>query len=141
MQTQTGAKPHSGMTDDQITLLKMVLDYLGDQNSRLSTYSQRVASQISLLQGQGNSLQAGDWIQMAQILSVEALRRDIGARRIAESIYPLVDGSERLTPLAYIPAPFATKQLLKFSGLTVSRQIEQLLQGVISELQTMIRGR
>ncbi|MEX2437773.1 MAG: hypothetical protein WD449_00805 [Candidatus Babeliales bacterium] len=136
---QKQAIPPAGMKPEQITLLKMALEYLGDQNGRLSDYAKRVQSQVVLLQSQGSQLHTDDWVKMAKILTVEAVSRDIGAERIAETIYPLVDGSgQYVKALAYIPAPFATNQLLQFTGVSLESDVKQLLTKVISQLQRMI---
>ena len=117
----------------------MALEYLGDQDSNFSRYAKRIKSQMALLQSHGRPLTTQDWVQMAKILSIEAISRDIGAQRIAKSIYPLVDGLGQYAPaLSYIPAPFATNQLLSFTGTEVSPQIRRLLTDVIIELQKLV---
>lgn len=122
-----------------LTLLKMALEYLGDQDSNFSRYAKRIKSQLALLQSRGRPLTTQDWVQMAKILSIEAISRDIGAKRIAKSIYPLVDGLGQYAPaLTFIPAPFACNQLLSFTGTEVSPQIRRLLTEVILELQKLV---
>ncbi|MEX2352226.1 MAG: hypothetical protein WD529_07315, partial [Balneolaceae bacterium] len=94
---------------------------------------------ISLMRKEGQLLKMADWVKMAKILSVEALRRDVGAKRIAESIYPLVDGSRQpVASLAYVSADFATSKLLQLTGVKVEPDIKKLLSQVIHELQLMI---
>lgn len=117
----------------------MALEYLGDQDSNFSRYAKRIKSQVALLQSRGRPLTTQDWVQMAKILSIEAIGRDIGAERIAKSIYPLVDGLGQYAPaLSFIPAPFACNQLLNFTGTEVSPQIRRLLTDVIFELQKLV---
>lgn len=127
------------MKPGQITLLKMALEYLGDSGSSFSRYAKRVKSQVSLLQSQGRPLGTAEWVQMAKILSVEAISRDIGAERIAKTVYPLVDGlGQYAVAVSHIPAPFATNQLLALTGSYVSPQLRRLLTDVIAELQKMV---
>jgi hypothetical protein len=133
MSTQTG------LNEKQITLLKMALEYLGDQNGQAGTYAKRIKSQVELIQAGNDSITTNDWVKMAKVLSYEAIQRDIGAERIAETIYPLLDGSgQYLRGLSYIPASFATDKLLKFAGVSVSPEIKRLLIDVVSELQKMV---
>lgn len=127
------------MSSGQQTLLDMALDYMSRQNGSLAVHATRLEGQISLMRKEGQLLKMADWVKMAKILSVEALRRDVGAKRIAESIYPLVDGSRQpVASLAYVSADFATTKLLQLTGVKVEPDIKKLLIQVIHELQTMM---
>ncbi len=129
------------MNSGHLTLLNMALEYLGDRSSDFSVYAKRITSQLTLLQSRGRPLTTGDWVGMAKILSMEAISRDIGAERIAKTVYPLVDGlGQYATTLSYIPAPFACQQLLSLSGTQVSPQVRRLMTDVIVQLQTLVKA-
>ena len=129
------------MNPGQLTLLKMALEYLADRPCGYACYAKRIKSQLALLQAGGQPITAADWVRMAKILSVEAISRDIGAERIAKTIYPLVDGlGQHANTLCYIPAPFACNQLLSFTGTNVSPQVRRLLTDVIAELQKLVKA-
>ena len=128
------------MNPGQLTLLKMALEYLAGQPCGYACYAKRITSQLALMQQGGNPITMADWVRMAKILSVEAISRDIGAERIAKTIYPLVDGlGQHANTLCYIPAPFACNQLLSFTGTSVSPQVRRLLTDVIAELQKLVK--
>ena len=128
------------MNPGQLTLLKMALEFLADQPRGYACYAKRVTSQLALMQQGGQPITAADWAMMAKILSTEAISRDIGAERIAKTIYPLVDGlGQHATTLCYIPAHLACSQLLSFTGTSVSPQVRRLLTDVISELQKLVK--
>jgi hypothetical protein len=92
------------------------------------------------MQQGGHPITMADWVRMAKILSMEAISRDIGAERIAKTIYPLVDGlGQYANTLCYIPAPFACNQLLSITCTSVSPQVRRLLTDVISELQKLVK--
>ncbi|TYP93534.1 hypothetical protein LX73_1240 [Fodinibius salinus] len=127
------------MNPDHITLLKMALEYLGDRPESYARYAKRIKSQLALLQSCGRPITINDWTRMAKLLSEEAISRDIGAERIAKTIYPLVDGlGQHARTLAYIPAPFACQQLLRLTRINASTQIRQLLTQVIIQLQKLV---
>ncbi|MDZ7659470.1 hypothetical protein [Fodinibius sp.] len=127
------------MNPDHITLLKMALEYLGDRPEPYGRYAKRIKSQLALMQSYGRPITISDWTRMAQLLSEEAISRDIGAERIAKTIYPLVDGlGQHANTLAYIPAPFACQQLLRLTGMNVSNQVKMLLTEVIIQLQKLV---
>jgi hypothetical protein len=129
------------MNSGQLTLLKMALQYLAGRHSNYSRYAGRINSQLDLLQSTGQPVTTKDWVVMAKILSTEAISRDIGAQRIAKTIYPLVDGlGQYANTLCYIPAPFACNQLLSFTCTSVSPQVRRLLTDVISELQKLFKS-
>jgi hypothetical protein len=134
MMTQTGFSPQ------QIRLLKTALQYLAGQNGHLATYAQRLKEQVEIVQAEaGGTIPQAEWVRMAKILSIQAIDSDIGAKRIAERIYPLVDGSwQYANKLAYIPASFAVNQLLALANVEVSQQVRTLLTDVVKELQKMI---
>ena len=128
------------MNSGHLILLKMALQYLAGRRSNYSRYAGRISSQLDLLQSTGQPVTTKDWVVMAKILSTEAISRDIGAERIAKSIYPLVDGlGQYANTLCYIPAPFACSQLLSFTGTSVSPQVRRLLIDVIIELQKLVK--
>ncbi len=119
----------------------MALEYLADQPCGYACYAKRITSQLALMQQGGNPITMADWVRMAKILSVEAISRDIGAERIAKTIYPLVDGlGQHANTLCYIPAPFACNQLLSFTSTSVSPQVRRLLTDVIAELQKLVKS-
>ncbi len=119
----------------------MALAYLADRSSDFSVYATRITTQLALLQSRGRPLTTGDWVGMAKILSMEAISRNIGAERIAKSIYPLVDGlGQYATTLSYIPAPFACQQLLSLTGTQASPQVRRLMTDVIAELQQLVKA-
>ena len=127
------------MNPDHITLLKMALEYLGDQPKSYARYAKRIKSQLALMQSCRRPITINDWTRMAKLLSEEAISRDIGAERIAKTIYPLVDGlGQHARTLCYIPAPFACQQLLRLTGMRVSNQIKALLTEIIIELQELV---
>ena len=79
---------------------------------------------------------------MAITLGTQALADDIGARQIAESIYPILDGSgQHLARYATLPAESATSFLLWATGLskTIDPTMTNLLVQVVSELQALSR--
>ena len=126
------------MNPDHTTLLKMALEYLGDRPESYARYAKRIKSQLALLQSYGRPITMSDWTRMAKLLSEEAISRDIGAERIAKTIYPLVDGlGQHARTLCYIPAPFACQQLLRLTRVNASTQIRQLLTQVIIQLQKL----
>ncbi|WP_440999799.1 hypothetical protein [Fodinibius sp. SL11] len=127
------------MNPNHIPLLKMALEYLGDHPQPYGRYAKRIKSQLALMQSYGRPITIQDWTRMAKLLSEEAISRDIGAERIAKTIYPLVDGlGQHATTLCYIPAHLACQQLLRFTGISVSNQIKALLTEVIIELQKLV---
>ena len=129
------------MHPNHIPLLKMALDYLGDHPQPYGRYAKRIKSQLALMQSYGRPITIQDWTRMAKLLSVEAISRDIGAERIAKTIYPLVDGlGQHANTLCYIPAPFACNQLLSFTSTTASPQVRRLLTDVIAELQKLVKS-
>ena len=131
------------VTANQLTLIKMALEYLSGQNGTPAEYARRVKGQIDLMHNSGEPPKTQDWVTMAKVLSSQALSRDIGPRRIADAIYPLIMDANRqfMTPIAYIPAPYATNKLLSFTGIKVEPEIKTLLVGVIKELQGMVKHR
>jgi hypothetical protein len=129
------------MTSGQLTLLKMALEYLADRPCGYACYAKRIKTQVALMQAGGQPITTADWVRMAKILSVEAISRDIGAQRIAKTIYPLVDGLGQYAVAAtHIPAPFACNQLLSCTGTSVSPQVRRLLTAVIAELQKLVKA-
>lgn len=110
---------------------------------RYIKYAKLIKSQIEIIEEVDNrSLAVSDWINMAIELGRQALVRDIGAKRIAESIYPLVDGSGQLERYVKIPAGPATHFLLGLTGTydMLSDQERNFLVKIIGELQSMIRN-
>ena len=130
----------AGLSPEQMRLLKTALQYLAGQNGHLATYAQRVKEQVEIVQDEGGGrITQTEWARMAKILSIQAIDRDIGAKRIAERIYPLMDGSwQYANKLAYFPASIAVHQLLALANVQVSQQVRKLLTDVIKELQIMI---
>lgn len=119
----------------------MALEYVSGQKGTPAEYARRVKGQIDLMHQSGEPLDTRDWVTMAKVLSSQALSRDIGTRRIAEAIYPLIMDANRqfMTPIAYIPAPYATGKLLNFAGINADPEIKTLLTGVVKQLQAMIK--
>ncbi|MAO65685.1 MAG: hypothetical protein CL666_11865 [Balneola sp.] len=112
--------------------------------SRYINYIRTIQNQIQIIEKMENrSLNVGDWIKMAIELGRQALKRDIGPKRIAESIYPLVDGSGQFSSYAKISAGAATHLLLIWTGTIRSIRPEErvLLVDVIAELQKLYLSR
>ncbi|MEX2604516.1 MAG: hypothetical protein WD361_09940 [Gracilimonas sp.] len=108
--------------------------------ARYVKYVRAVQTQVEIIRKVENrTLTLADWINMAIELGRRALERDIGARRIAESIYPLVDGSGQFSDYAKISAGAATHLLLLWSGTfrTLRPEEKALLVDVIAELQKL----
>ncbi|MDZ7692059.1 MAG: hypothetical protein U5K69_13165 [Balneolaceae bacterium] len=127
------------MKPGHLTLLKMALEYLADRPCGYACYAKRIKGQLALMQAGGDPITAADWARMAKILSIEAISRDIGAKQIAKTVYPLVDGlGQYANGLTYIPAHLATTQLLRITGTNVSGQVKTLLTEVIIELQKLV---
>ncbi|WP_322576339.1 hypothetical protein [Fodinibius sp.] len=108
--------------------------------ARYVKYARAVQTQVEIIRKVENrTLTLSDWINMAIELGRRALERDIGARRIAESIYPLVDGSGQFSSYAKISAGAATHLLLLWSGTfgTLRPEEKALLVDVIAELQKL----
>ena len=123
-------------------LIQFALDFMSADSpsaARYMKYARAVQTQIGIIQGLENrSLGAKDWINIAIELGRQALERDIGAKRIAESIYPLVDGSGQFSTYAGLSASAATNLLLIWSGTFSLRPEEKaLLVDVIAELQKL----
>lgn len=123
-------------------LIQFALDFMAVDSpsvARYLKYVRAVQSQIGIIQGLENrSLGAKDWMNMAIELGRQALERDIGAKRIAESIYPLVDGSGQFSTYAGISASAATNLLLVWTQTFSLRPEEKaLLVDVIAELQKL----
>jgi hypothetical protein len=123
-------------------LIQAALDFMAIDSpsaARYITYVRAIQSQIGIIQGiENRPLTAKDWISIAIELGRRALERDIGAKRIAESIYPLVDGSGQFSNYSGISASAATNLLLIWSGTFSLRPEEKaLLVDVIAELQKL----
>lgn len=130
------------MPKHRFDLLSMAISFMAEKNKNRNLYikyAQQVHNQIAIIeQVEQRPMQKGDWLQMAMTLGKQALKQDIGARQVAESIYPILDGSgQHLANYANIPAESATKFLLWYTGL--SKKIEpdliDLLVQIVSELQ------
>lgn len=132
------------MSTQRFELLKMAIRFMAGRNKNTSTYieyAERVRSQVAIIETEeGRKLQMADWLEMAKTLGMQALQRDIGARQIAESIYPLVDGSrQHLARYANVPAGPATQLLLWATGMSskIDPQLKALLIQIVGELQKM----
>ena len=129
------------MPKHRFDLLSMAMSFMAEKNKRnlYLKYAQRVHNQIAIIeQIERRPMQMGDWLQMAMTLGKQALQQDIGARQIAESIYPILDGSgQHLAKYANIPAESATKLLLWYTGLSkkIEPDLTALLIQVVAELQ------
>ncbi|MDZ7660459.1 MAG: hypothetical protein U5J89_14365 [Fodinibius sp.] len=124
-------------------LIQSALDFMSLDSpsaARYVKYARAVQTQVEIIRKVENrTLTLSDWINMAIELGRRALERDIGARRIAESIYPLVDGSGQFSSYAKISAGAATHLLLLWSGTfgTLRPEEKALLVDVIAELQKL----
>lgn len=124
-------------------LIKFALGYMLSKNKsveRYIKYAKLITSQVELIEKiEKRPLTVGDWVHMAIELGRLALVKDIGAKRIAESIYPLVDGSGQLKRYVGIPAGPATNFLLGLTGTynMLSNQERNLLVKIIGELQSL----
>jgi len=125
-------------------LLNLALSFMGStQRSRsiYEKYTKLVRHQIAIIeQTEGRRLQKKDWMDLAIELGTQALADDIGARQIAESIYPVLDRSgQSLARYAHMPAESATSFLLWITGLskTIDPKLTTLLAQVIGELQAL----
>jgi hypothetical protein len=130
------------MPKHRFDLLLMAISFMTKKEKTRNLYlkyAKQVHSQIALIEHtEGRPLQMADWLHMAMTLGKQALKQDIGARQIAESIYPVLDGSgQHLARYAYIPAGPATSFLLKRTGLSASLdpELTDLLVRIIAELQ------
>tara|TARA_R100001143_G_scaffold62665_2_gene66592 strand:- start:2343 stop:2756 length:414 start_codon:yes stop_codon:yes gene_type:complete len=132
-------------TSPREELLKFALGYMVSKNhsvERYIKYAKLIRSQVELIQKiENRPIAVSDWIQMAIELGRQALVREIGAKRIAESIYPLVDGSGQLKPYVSFPAGPATNLLLGFTGTynSLTNRERRFLVQIISELQNLHR--
>lgn len=132
------------MPKHRLDLLLMAVSFMTKKEKNRSLYlkyAKQVHSQIAIIeQIERRPLQMADWLHMATTLGKQALKQDIGARQIAESIYPVLDGSgQHLAKYAYIPAGPATSFLLKRTGLSASLdpELTDLLVRIIAELQRL----
>ena len=132
------------MPKHRFDLLAMAISFMAKKNKNRNLYikyAQQVHNQIAIIeQIERRPMQKGDWLHMAMTLGKQALKQDIGARQIAESIYPVLDGSgQHLAKYAYVPAGPATSFLLKRTGLSnkIDPELTELLVRIISELQTI----
>ena len=129
------------MPKHRFDLLAMAMSFMAEKNKRnlYLKYAQQVHNQIAIIeQIEKRPMQKSDWLQMAMTLGKQALKQDIGARQIAESIYPILDGSgQHLANYANIPAESATKFLLWYTGLSkkIEPDLANLLVQIIAELQ------
>jgi|SRR6056297_1116940 len=130
------------MPKHRLDLLLMAISFMAKKNKNRDLYikyAQQVHNQIAIIeQIEKRPMQKGDWLQLAMTLSKQALKQDIGARQIAESIYPILDGSgQHLANYANIPAESATKFLLWYTGLSkkIDPDLARLLVQIIAELQ------
>ena len=128
-------------------LLKLALAFMGNSNKTRPLYlkyARLVHHQIAMIeQADGRRLQKKDWMDMAITLGTQALADDIGARQIAETIYPILDRSgQHLARYAHLPAESATSTLLWITGLSKSLdpRMTRLMVQVIGELQELIRS-
>lgn len=136
-----------GMSKGRFELLKMAITYMAKRDKsagRYLEYAERIRNQVAIIEAQeGRALQTSDWMGMAKTLGMQALQQDIGARQIAESIYPLLDGSRhKLAQYANLPAGSATNLLLWATGMShkIDPQVKDLLIQTIGELQNMSIG-
>jgi len=127
-------------------LLDLAIAFMGTPHKSQPLYlkyARLVRHQIAMIeQAEGRRLQKKDWMDMAITLGTQALADDIGARQIAESIYPILDGSgQHLARYATLPAESATSFLLWATGLskTIDPTMTNLLVQVVSELQALSR--
>jgi len=132
----------SDMPKHRFDLLAMAISFMAEKNKNRNLYwkyAQKVREQIAIIeQIERRPMRKADWMQMALTLGKQALSQDIGARQIAESIYPILDGSgQHLANYARIPAEPATKLLLWYTGLSkkIDPELTGLLIRVIGELQ------
>lgn len=130
------------MPQHRFDLLSMAISFMAEKNKNRNLYwkyAQKVRDQIAIIeQIERRPMRKADWLQMALTLGKQALGQDIGARQIAESIYPILDGSgQHLANYARIPAEPATKLLLLYTGLSkkIEPDLVELLVRVIGELQ------
>lgn len=128
------------------TLLDLALSFMGTtqrSQSLREKYIRLVRHQIAIIeQTEGRRLQKKDWMDLAITLGKQALADDIGARQIAESIYPILDRSgQSLATYAALPAESATSFLLWVTGLstTIDPKMTTLLVQVVGELQALSR--
>jgi hypothetical protein len=135
------------MHQPYMNLIQSALDFINvdsPSTSRYIAYARAVQNQIQIIEKmEKRSLTIADWVQMAIELGRRALERDIGAKRIAESIYPLVDGSGQFSSYAKLSASAATHLLLIWTGTIRSIRPEErtLLIDVIAELQKLYLSR
>jgi hypothetical protein len=135
------------MTDPRFELLRMAIGFMAKKDARATkymAYAERVRRQVAIIEAEeGRKLETADWLSMAKNLGLQALSKDIGARQIAESIYPLLDGSHgKLAAYAHVPAWLATQLLLAATNMSsaIEPQLKTLLIGIIGELQAMIKA-
>lgn len=132
------------LSTQRFELLKMAISFMAGRNKNTSKYieyAERVRNQVAIIETEeGRKLQTADWMGMAKTLGMQALQKDIGARQIAESIYPLLDGSrQHLAKYANVPAGSATQLLLWATGMNskLDPQLKTLLIQIVGELQKM----
>jgi hypothetical protein len=132
------------ISTQRFELLKMAIHFMAGRNknsSKYIEYAERVRNQVAIIEAEeGRKLQTADWLGMAKTLGMQALQKDIGARQIAESIYPLLDGSrQHLAKYANVPAGSATQLLLWATGMNskLDPQLKTLLVQIVGELQKM----
>ena len=130
------------MPKHRLDLLLMAISFMAKKNKNRDLYikyAQQVHNQIAIIeQIEKRPMQKGDWLQLAMTLSKQALKQDIGARQIAESIYPILDGSgQHLANYANIPAESATKFLLWYTGLSkkIDPDLARLLVQIIADFK------
>ncbi|WP_040517221.1 hypothetical protein [Gracilimonas tropica] len=130
-----------------MNLIRSALDFMNvdaPSTSRYISYVRTVQNQIQIIEKmEKRALTVADWIKIAIELGRQALERDIGPKRIAESIYPLMDGSGQFSSYAKLSAGAATHLLLIWTGTFRSIRPEErmLLVDVIAELQKLYLNR
>jgi hypothetical protein len=132
----------SSMPTHRFDLLAMAISFMAEKNKTrqlYSKYAQQVRDQVAIIeQVEQRPMRKDDWLLLAKTLGKQALRQDISARQIAESIYPILDGSgQYLASYATIPAGPAATFLLWKTGLSkkIDPELTGLLIRVIGELQ------
>ncbi|MAO66055.1 MAG: hypothetical protein CL666_13755 [Balneola sp.] len=124
-------------------LLKLMLGYMLSENSSTDwylKYARRIKSQIELIQEiENRKISKDDWLNMAIELGRTALVKDIGAKRIAKSIYPLVDGSGQSSNIASISPVVATHILLSICSAheKLTETEKKFLVKIVEELQNL----
>lgn len=118
-------------------ILNAGLSVLMDKNANLKAYKAQVESQLALLRQQGITLDAAQWVQMAQMLANKAVEEQINADRVAHVIEPVLSGipKQYRFMLKAINSKAAAEQLFSAFDLDASPAVKKVVVNVFDVLK------